>query len=211
MPSCLPILQVGDVLVSSDIITEQFCCDLDACKGQCCIEGDAGAPVTLDEIAGIEDSLDTVWADLSASAQSVIDRQGVAYTDEEGDLVTSIVGGKDCVFTCYEHGTCLCALERAFRAGKTQFVKPISCALYPIREKTFSGGLVGLNYNRWSVCRDAVKKGREIGLPVYKFLEGPLVRRFGQEWYDELCVVAEELKKSLGRAITPFCQHPTHY
>lgn len=189
----LHIIQVGDVLVSPDIITEKFCCDLDKCKGECCVEGDAGAPLTLDEVAGIEDALDTVWSDMSASAQAVVDKQGVAYTDRDGDLVTSIVGGKDCVFTCYENGCCLCALERAFRAGKTKFVKPISCALYPIREKRFAGGMVGLNYNRWDVCRDAVKKGREIDLPVYKFLEGPLTRRFGKEWYQELCETAEML------------------
>lgn len=190
------ILEISNILVSSDIITEKFCCDLDKCKGICCVEGDAGAPVTLDEIAGIEDSLDVVWSDMSAQAQAVVDKQGVAYTDRDGDLVTSIVGGKDCVFTCYEDGCCLCALERAFRQGKTSFVKPISCALYPIREKTFAGGIVALNYNRWDVCCDAVKKGRELNLPVYRFLEGPLTRRFGKEWYEELCAVAEELTKS---------------
>ena len=182
--------------MSSDIITEQFCCDLDKCKGICCVEGDAGAPVTMDEIAGIESALDTVWGDMSASAQAVVDHQGVAYTDRDGDLVTSIVGGKDCVFTCYEGDCCLCALERAYRQGKTQFIKPISCALYPIREKRFKDGTVALNYNRWDVCEDAVKKGKELGLRVYRFLEGPLVRRFGQEWYDELCAVADEYIKA---------------
>ena len=148
-----PIIQVGDVLVSPDVFTECFCCDLDACHGACCVEGDAGAPVTLDEIAAMEDSLDTVWGSLSAGAQAVIDRQGVACTDPEGELVTSIVGGRDCVFTCHEDGCCLCALERACRAGLTDFCKPVSCALYPLREKTFAGGLVGLNYNRWEICR----------------------------------------------------------
>ena len=193
-----PILQIGDILLSSDIITECFCCDLDKCKGICCVEGDAGAPVTLDEIAGIEDSLDTVWDDLSASAQAVIDKQGVAYTDRDGDLVTSIVGGKDCVFTCYENGCCLCSLERAYRSGRTKFCKPVSCALYPIREKRFADGTVALNYNRWDVCRDAVKKGRELSLPIYKFLEDPLTRRFGKEWYAELCEVAAQLTKMAG-------------
>ncbi len=189
-----PIIQIGDVLLSSDILTEKFCCDLDACKGICCVEGDAGAPVTLDEIGGIEDALDTVWPDMSARAQAVVDRQGVAYTDRDGDLVTSIVDGRDCVFTCYDaNGCCLCALERAYRAGRTRFCKPISCALYPIREKRFNGGLVGLNYNRWDVCRDAVKKGRKENLPVYKFLRGPLIRRFGEDWYKELCEVADML------------------
>jgi len=185
-----PILEVGGVLLSSEIITECFCCDYEKCKGICCVEGDAGAPVTLDEIAAIEDTLDTVWADLSASAQSVIDRQGVAYADRDGDMVTSIVRGKDCVFTCYEGDNCLCALERAYRQGKTHFCKPISCSLYPIREKNFGNGLIGLNYHRWEVCRDAVIKGKALGLPVYQFLKEPLIRRFGESWYEELCQVA---------------------
>ena len=188
-----PIIDIDGILVSSDILTECFCCDLDACKGICCVEGDAGAPVTTDEMMAIEDSLDTVWEDLSASAQAIIDRQGVAYSDPDGDLVTSIVGGKDCVFTCYDNGCCLCALERAYRNGKAKFCKPISCALYPIREKRFSSGLVGLNYNRWAVCKDAVKKGNELQLPVYRFLESPLTRRFGEAWYKELCEVAQQL------------------
>ena len=187
------ILDIDDVLVSSDIITEHFCCDLDACKGICCVEGDAGAPVTLEEIAGIEDSLNSVWNDMTAQAQAVVDKQGVAYNDCDGELVTSIVGGKNCVFTCYEHDCCLCALEHAHRAGKTDFVKPISCALYPIREKRFANGTVALNYHRWDVCQPAVKKGRELGLPIYRFLEGPLTRRFGKEWYDSLCEVAKHI------------------
>ena len=207
-----PIIQVGDVLLSSDIITEYFCCDLDDCHGVCCVEGDAGAPVTLDEVMEIEGMLDEVWNDLSASAQAVIDKQGVAYTDQEGDLVTSIVGGKECVFASLapfpspknEGSTnpCwLCMLEKAARKKassqfsilNSQFVKPISCALYPIRVKQFSNGLVGLNYNRWTICEGARKKGQELKLPVYRFLRGPLIRRFGEEWYQELCDFAESV------------------
>lgn len=190
----LHIMQVGNVLLSPDIFTVKFCCDLQKCKGACCVEGDAGAPVTLDEIGQIEGSLDIVWHDLAASAQSVIDRQGVAYTDRDGELVTSIVQGKDCVFTCYDKGCCLCALEKACREGRSTFVKPISCALYPLREKTFPDGTVGLNYHRWSICKDALSKGRELDLPLYKFLKEPLVRRFGSEWYDELLALAAQLK-----------------
>ena len=190
------IIEIDDILVSSDIFTEEFCCDLDACKGICCVEGDAGAPVTLDEIGGIEDALDTVWDDMSASAQAVVDKQGVAYTDRDGDLVTSIVGGKDCVFTCYEGDCCLCALERAYRSGKTGFCKPISCALYPIREKRLGNGMIALNYNRWDVCRDAVKKGRELHLPVDKFLKEPLIRRFGAEFYEKLCEAGKQISFS---------------
>ena len=191
----LPILQVGNVLVSPDVLTEFFCCDYEKCKGACCIEGNAGAPVSLDEIGEIEDSLDAVWGDLSASAQSVIDRQGVAYSDPEGELVTSIVHGKDCVFTCYEGESCLCALEKACREGRSKFQKPISCALYPIRAKQFSNGSVGLNYHRWDICRDAVEKGRRLNLRVYEFLREPLVRRFGQKWYDELCQLVSDLRE----------------
>ncbi len=189
------IIEIDNVLVSSDIFTERFCCDLDACKGECCVEGDAGAPVTMDEVAGIEDALETVWPSLTASAQAVIDRQGVAYTDEEGDLVTSIVGGKDCVFTCHEGGCCFCALEKAYREGRIRFCKPISCALYPIREMTMGNGTVGLNYHRWDVCRAAVAKGRELDIPVYKFLKEPLTRRFGAEWYAMVEDAAAELRR----------------
>ena len=209
MPNIPPILQVGDVLLSSEILTEKFCCDLSVCKGACCVEGDAGAPVTLDEIAEIEDCLDEVWHDLSASAQSVIDKQGVAYTDQEGDLVTSIVRGKDCVFTYYGDvecsmvngqcsiikDCCLCALEKAYREGKTRFCKPVSCALYPIREKQLGGGLVGLNYNRWNVCKMAVAKGVLDNTRLYQFLREPLIRRFGEAWYQELLDTVDELKR----------------
>lgn len=190
--------------MSMDIITERFCCDLAKCKGRCCVEGDAGAPVTLDEMVQIEDNLDAVWGDLSASAQSVIDAQGVAYTDVEGELVTSIVNGKDCVFTCYRNldtpdgmveNCCLCAYERAYRKGKTTWCKPISCALYPIRVKTLRNGMTALAYNRWEVCRDAVEKGRQLDIPLYRFLREPLINRFGEQWYQELCSVAEEIEK----------------
>lgn len=190
----LHILQVGNVLVSPDIFTVKFCCDYESCKGVCCVEGDAGAPVTLDEIGEVEESLDAVWSDMSASAQAVVDRQGVAYADPDGDLVTSIVNGKDCVFTCYEGDGCLCAFERAHCAGRCNFVKPISCALYPIREKQFPDGSVGLNYHRWRICECAIKKGEELQLPLYKFLEKPLIRRFGRDWYDELCDIADQLR-----------------
>lgn len=199
------IIEIQDTLVSMDILTEEFCCNLEACKGKCCIVGDAGAPVTLDEVMELENVLDTVWSDLSASAQAVIDNQGVAYTDQEGDLVTSIVNGKDCVFTYYDDlklhdctikGCCLCATEKAFRAGKTKWCKPISCALYPIRVKTLSNGMTALNYHRWDICKDGIKKGHELHLPVYKFLKEPLIRRFGEAWYEELCIVAEEIKKA---------------
>ncbi len=184
------MIQVGDVIVSPEVFTQHFCCDIEACGGACCVEGESGAPLMQEEIGELENTLSTVWSELSASAQAVIDNQGVASIDSEGDLVTSIVNGKDCVFTCYdEKGICLCATEK--HCG----FKPISCALYPIREKRLSNGLTGINVHHWSVCECARKKGKELSLPVYKFLREPLIRRFGSAWYDELCTVAEELQK----------------
>ncbi len=191
----LPMLQVGDVILSPDILTKYFCCDLDACGGACCVEGESGAPLTLEEVGELENVLEEVWTDLSASAQAVIDQQGVAYNDSEGDLVTSIVHGKDCVFTCYDkEGCCLCATEKACREGRTEWSKPISCYLYPIREKRLSNGLTGINYHRWSVCHAAVRKGKELNLRLYQFLKDPLIRRFGKEWYDELLATVDALK-----------------
>lgn len=191
----IPMIQIDDTIISIDCLSEKFCCDLEACKGACCIEGDAGAPVELDEVAQLEEALPVVWNELSAAAQAVIDRQGVVYTDEDGDLVTSIVHGKDCVFTCYDScGNCFCALEKAYRKGRSSFYKPASCHLYPIRIKKI-GDMTALNYHRWDVCRMAVEKGRQLNLPVYRFLKEPLVRRFGEAWYQELESAVEELKE----------------
>ena len=189
------ILEIDGVILTTDILTECFCCDLDKCKGACCVEGDSGAPVTLDEVARLEDVLDEVWPDLSAKAQDVIDRQGVAYTDCEGDLVTSIVKGRDCVFTCYgADGCCFCATDKAYREGRTAWRKPLSCELYPIREKRFSNGLCGLQLHRWNICDDARKKGRALDLKVYQFLKEPLIRRFGEAWYAKLCEAAAHVE-----------------
>lgn len=189
------MVQIDDVIVSLAIFSEKFCCDLSACKGQCCIEGDAGAPVELDEVEKLEDILPVIWNELSPAAREVIDRQGVVYTDEEGDLVTSIVNGKDCVFTCYdEKKCCYCAIEKAYREGKTDFYKPVSCHLYPIRIGK-CGSYKALNYHQWDVCKAAVVWGNKKNIPVYRFLQEPLVRKFGKEWYEELVKVAEELKK----------------
>lgn len=177
-----PMLMIGDVIVHTDIITERFCCDIEACSGRCCEEGDAGAPVTLDEIADIEAELDRLWSSLSAGAQAMIDKQGVAYPDPEGEMVTTIVSGRDCAF----RGCKGCLLGN----------KPISCHLYPIREKHFGSGLVGLDYHRWDICKAAVSKGRELDMPLYVFLKEPLIRRFGQEWYDELCIAADMIARN---------------
>ena len=192
----LGIVQVGNVLLSIDCFKEQFVCNLAACHGACCIEGDAGAPVTLDEVMAIEEIVPEIEADLTEEAQNIIKSQGIAYTDSEGDLVTSIVNGKDCVFACRDkQGNCLCAIERAQREGRIQTAKPISCWLYPIRIKEFKGGLFGANYQRWDICQCSVELGRNLKIPVYKFLKEPLIARFGKDWYADLEQTALELQE----------------
>lgn len=189
------MIQIDDVVVSLDVLREKFLCDLSACKGECCIEGDAGAPVEPDEVEKLEAALPAIWDDLSPEARAVIDRQGVVYIDCEGDLVTSIVNDKDCVFTCYDdRGCCCCALEKAFRAGRTRFYKPVSCHLYPVRVSRY-GSYRAVNYHRWDVCKAAVLLGSKENVPVYKFLREPLIRKFGEAWYRELELAAEELKR----------------
>ena len=122
--------------------------------------------------------------------------QGVSYIDIEGDRVTSIVDGCECVFTYLdENGVCKCAIEKAYREGKIDFYKPISCHLYPVRLENLRNGTVGINIHRWKVCKAAFEQGRKCGLPVYQFLKEPLIRRFGAEWYEKVCIAAEEIKK----------------
>lgn len=190
------MIEIKDTIVTLDLFREHFCCDLGACKGACCVEGDAGAPVKIEEVEQLEEAAEIVWDELSLKAQAVIKEQGVIYTDRDGDLVTSIVDNKDCVFTCYdEKGCCYCAIDKAYREGRCKFQKPISCHLYPIR-LTKMGPMTGVNYHRWDVCKAATVLGKKLGLPVYKFLKEPLIKVFGQEWWDECDTVAEELKKA---------------
>lgn len=187
------MLQIQDTLVSLDIIEKYFACDLDACHGQCCIDGDAGAPITLEEFEKINELLPIVESDLTPAARRVLAEQGVGYYDPDGDLVTSIVDGRDCVFTTYgPGGMCYCALEKAYREGKTDWCKPASCALYPIRVKGLGAGITALNYHRWKICKAAEVKGRATGTRVYQFLQGPLTARFGPAWYAELSLAASE-------------------
>lgn len=185
------MLQIQNTIVTLDLAEEFFCCDLEKCLGACCIEGDAGAPVTIDEVAKIEEVLPVVEPEMLPRAVEEVRQNGVAYVDQEGDLVTTILDGRNCAFTCYAPGgICLCALEKAFREGKTGFKKPASCSLYPLRLTTYPT-FTAVNYHRWKICRDAVANGRKKGIRLYQFLRGPLTERFGQEWYDELAQVCE--------------------
>ncbi len=188
----IDMIQIDDTLVSLDVIERHFLCNLAHCKGECCVEGDAGAPLEEEEFHKLREILPEVWNDLSPKAQEVINKQGVGYIDEDGDIVTSIVDGKDCVFTCYDaDGICKCAIEKAYREGRIDFYKPISCHLYPIRITKYPE-FQAVNYHRWKVCKAAEILGEKEKLPIYKFLKEPLIRKFGQAWYDALEECADE-------------------
>ncbi len=181
-----------NTLVSLDVVERFFSCDLDSCLGQCCIDGDAGAPLTSTEEEKIKEILPLIWDDLLPRAKQEIEQNGISYLDPEGELVTQILDNSNCVFSCYAPGgMCICAIEKAYREGKIDFMKPISCALYPLRLKTLSNGSVAVNYHRWKICKSAEVMGRSKGIRVYQFLKEPLIRRFGQEWYNELVANCE--------------------
>lgn len=181
-----------NTLVTLDVVERFFCCDLESCLGQCCIDGDAGAPITAEEEQIIKEILPMIWDELLPRAQQVIEENGISYRDQEDELVTQILDGSNCVFSCYEPGgKCICAIEKAYRDGRINFMKPISCALYPLRLKTLSNGNVAVNYHRWKICKSAEVLGRAKGIRVYEFLKEPLIRRFGPKWYDELVANCE--------------------
>ncbi|MDE7438864.1 MAG: DUF3109 family protein [Muribaculaceae bacterium] len=185
------MLRIKDTLISLDLIDRFFICDLDKCLGACCIEGDAGAPLTDEEYERLCELMPEVYPLLSPAAQKVVEEQGPGYYDEEGDLVTSLVDGRDCVFTTYAPGgLCLCALEKAHREGKIPFFKPSSCHLYPVRLREYED-FTAVNLHRWKICKCAEVLGRSKGVRAYQFLKDPLTRRFGEDWYAELCEAAE--------------------
>lgn len=184
------MLQIQHTLISDDLFEQQFICDLCKCKGQCCVDGESGAPITREEFAQINEILPAIWNDLSSKAQELIHQQGIAYTDTDGELVTSIVNGEECVFTWFDaDGVCKCAIDSAYREGRISVQKPVSCHLYPIRLRAYAD-FTAVNYHRWSVCQPAVKLGRKEGVPLYRFLKEPLIRKFGEEWYHEVCEAA---------------------
>lgn len=184
------MIEIGDTLVSSELFTQCFVCSLEHCKGICCVEGDSGAPLTIDEQRQIEQCLPQVLPLLPVEAQNCIRQRGVAYTDQEGDLVTQLVNGAECVFCIKENDCTYCAIEKAYRAGLIPFQKPVSCHLYPVRLHPHAR-FMAVEYHRWSVCKDACRLGKQLQVPLYQFLKEPLIRRFGTDWYNELCTAAQ--------------------
>lgn len=204
------MIHIQGTLVSEDLLEQAFCCDLSACQGGCCnSEGDSGAPLDADELAPLDDLAKMLWDDLLPRAQEVIREQGPYFRDAQGDWVTSVVDGHDCVFCTYGHLepggplVCLCAIEKAFREGRFQtlpsyrggmvpFKKPVSCHLYPVRLKQV-GEYTAVNYDEQpQMCGCAKRLGRRLDMRLYQCVKEALVRRFGPSWYDELEVCARE-------------------
>jgi hypothetical protein len=180
---------IGGTLVSEDIIKEDFICNLSKCKGACCEKGDFGAPVTASEIANYKKDIEKFKLYLPKNNIDAIKKQGISTVDEDGELVTSLVQGKECVFAFNEEGIWKCSIEKAWEEGKSKFQKPQSCHLYPIRLSKI-GEYIALNYDRWEICSDACLLGKEMKVPVFKFLKSPLILVFGEDWYKELEEVA---------------------
>lgn len=189
------MLQIGKTIVSEDIIEKDFVCNLAACKGQCCIDGDAGAPLEEKELQIMRDIYPKVKPFLRKVGIQAIEEQGVYTTDKNNESETTLIAGKDCAYVIYdEKKMALCAIEEAYNHGKITWKKPISCHLYPIRVRDYSD-FSGVNYDRWDICNSACSLGKELKVPIYKFVKEALIRKFGLEWYTELENIADNHTK----------------
>lgn len=188
------MFQIGKTIVSDDVLEKEFVCNLTACKGQCCVDGDAGAPLDKEETAILEKIYPVIKEYLRPEGIAVIEDKGTWVIGEDGDYETPLVNNKECAYVIFDGDTALCGVEQAYNEGLVEWKKPISCHLYPIRIKEYSQ-FSAVNYNRWHICDDACALGKELEVPVYKFLKEPLIRKYGESWYAELETVAIEWQK----------------
>lgn len=191
------MIQHEKTLISEDILEKKFLCDLNSCKGACCVEGEWGAPLEEKELEIMESALPQVEEFMSEEGKELMAKRGFYEKDSDGELVTTCRDNGACVFEIKEDGISKCSIEKAHQNGETDFKKPISCHLYPIRTKKL-GAFTALNYNDWSICSPACKLGESLSLPVYEFLEEALIRKFGSEWMDGLMQIAEDYRLLYG-------------
>lgn len=191
------MFQLGKTIVSEEILEKEFVCNLTACHGACCVDGDAGAPLTVEETQILEEIYPKIKPFLRKEGIEAIENQSTWVTGWDGGLETPLIEGNDCAYVIFDGKTALCGIEQAYNEGIVDWKKPVSCHLYPIRIREFSE-FSAVNYHKWDICNDACTLGKELGVPVYKFVKEALVRRFGQEWYDELEKVAEEFHNQKG-------------
>lgn len=189
------LIEVKDKIVSTQIFDKKFVCDLNACKGACCIEGNSGAPLTLDEIDLIEDNIEKIMPFMRPEGIEQVETSGVFYMDEDNEAVTTLVNGGECAFVYFdENNITKCGIEQAYNSGKIEFNKPISCHLYPIREKQFND-FRALTYDVWPICAPACECGEKLDVPVYRFLKSSLIRAYGEEFFEALEEVDKALKE----------------
>lgn len=185
------MFQLGKTIVSDDVIKKDFLCNLSACKGACCVDGDAGAPLDKEEIEVIEKIYPKVKPFLRKEGIEAIESQGTYITTEEGELETPLINNADCAYVIFDDNeVAMCAIEEAYNQGEISWKKPVSCHLYPIRVRDYTE-FSAVNYHKWQICDDACELGEELGVPVYKFVKEALIRKFGADWYAELEKVAE--------------------
>jgi hypothetical protein len=189
------IIQIGDILVSEDVVTEHFACDYSKCKGICCVIGDSGAPLEEAELDKIEENYESFSPLMSEKGRAQVARNGFFIIDRDNDIVTPIVDGSgECAYTTFdEAGNCFCSMEKCFFKGTCKFRNPQSCWLYPIRVTKLSSGGLALNVHHWGLCKDAYEKGKREGIRVYEFLREPLIAIFGEEFYSALSAAAIKL------------------
>lgn len=189
------MVRIGDTIVSLDLISERFRCDLKVCRGNCCRYGDAGAPLTASEAELLDNIYPQIKPFLRREGVDSIEIQGTSVTDIQGELVTPLIGGQECAYTILADDILLCGIEKAWTGGAINFRKPVSCHLFPVRIKQFDD-FTAVNYEKWSICQGGREAGRRDDLRVYRFLKEPLTRALGQEWYSELEIVRRELPSS---------------
>ncbi|MBP6977061.1 MAG: DUF3109 family protein [Bacteroidales bacterium] len=180
------MIHIENTLISDDLAGLRFACDLSCCRGACCVEGDAGAPLEMEEISLLEDYVDQVKPFMTEQGIRTINEQGVFDYDTRGNFVTPLVNGKECAFVYFEDQVARCSIEKAFENKQVSFRKPVSCHLYPVRITTYSL-YDAVNYHRWHICDNALAKGKTEGIYLYQFLKDALIRKYGAEWYEELC------------------------
>ncbi|WGK94950.1 MULTISPECIES: DUF3109 family protein [Flavobacterium] len=188
------MFQLGKTIVSEEILEREFVCNLSACKGTCCIDGDAGAPLSEEETKIMEEIYPKVKPYLRPEGIAAIESQGTWVTGEDGDFETTLIEGKDCAYVIFDGTTALCGIEQAYNEGVVDWKKPVSCHLYPIRVKDFTE-FTAVNYDQWHICDDACTLGKELQVPVYQFVKDALIRKFGEDWYLELEKVALDFRK----------------
>jgi len=189
------MVQIDDKIIAFEVFEKQFVCDLSACKGACCVEGDAGAPLELREVNILEETYEKVKPYMRKSGVESIEENGFYVIDGDGDYTTPLVNNSECAFVSFDKdGTAKCSIEQAYNDGHIKFKKPISCHLFPVRVKQYKD-FEALNYEEIKICKPACDCGEKLKVPVFRFLKEPLVRKYGVNWYDELCEVAAELEK----------------